>query len=164
MENKILLEVKPKYVGYTRFFTNLLLAFLYNIFIGIILLIFVFPICIEQDSFLPFILYPIIFIFTIIILMFLDKKNYEVTNYTVYADRVEFEQGYINHSYTTIKMKDIKEIHLIQGIFQKKAELGTICFVTAANCSSKASGICFADIQNPMAIYAKVKQIHESAN
>ena len=37
-------------------------------------------------------------------------------------------------------------------------------FVTAANCSSKASGICFADIQNPMAIYAKVKQIHETAN
>ena len=59
-------------------------------------------------------------------------------------------------------MADIKEIHLNQNFIQRKAELGTIRFTTAANNSTTNTGICFRDIQNSMAIYAKIKQIHEN--
>ena len=96
-------------------------------------------------------------------LMFMDRKNYEVTNYKIYNDRIEFEEGFINHKYTTIRMVDIKEIHLDQNFIQRKAEIGTIRFVTAANNSTTSTGVCFRDITNSMAVYAKVKQIHENA-
>ena len=60
-------------------------------------------------------------------------------------------------------MVDIKEIHLDQNFIQRQAEVGTIRFVTAANNSTTSTGVCFRDITNSMAVYAKVKQIHENA-
>ena len=59
-------------------------------------------------------------------------------------------------------MEDIKEIHLNQNFIQRKAELGSIQFITAANNSTSSTGVCFQDIQNSKAIYAKIKQIHEN--
>lgn len=114
------------------------------------------------------------------ILAYFDKKNFEVTKYKVYSDRVEFEQGFINYAYKTLKLADVKEIHLSQNFFQKKAGLGTISFLTAANLEntntqrgryrnvsraiSKLNGFYFKDIKNPLAVYTKLKQLQENLN
>ncbi|MBO7556132.1 MAG: PH domain-containing protein [Alphaproteobacteria bacterium] len=92
---------------------------------------------------------------------FLVRKNYDVTVYKTYRDRIEFEEGFINHKYTVIKMADIKEIRLTQNFLQRKVRLGTISFVTAANTYPTATGICFKDIENSADVYAEIKQLHE---
>lgn len=94
--------------------------------------------------------------------MFLDKKNFEVTSYKVFPARIEFEEGFLNPKYTTIKIEDIKEIHFSQNFVQRNAKLGTIKFITAANTDTTGTGLTFTDIEYPDVIYNKIKQIHEN--
>ena len=124
------------------------------------------------NSFLNIILcfvvnFIVLFLITLNIRVYIDKKNFEVTNYKIYQDRIEFEEGFINHGYTVLKLADIKEIHLTQNFIQRREELGTIKFVTAANSSYSMigvgmAGIAFKDIENSLAIYTKIKQLHEN--
>ena len=168
MDNEILLEVKPKYIMWLQVLINvgvvllclllfliLFIPFFAGILIATILTINVGPIV----TFICLLL--LIFAILMALTLFIVRKNYEATNYKVYGDRIEFEEGFINHKYATIKMQDIKEIHLEQNFFQRMAQLGTIRFVTAANLGV-STGVCFKDIENSSLIYAKIKQIHES--
>lgn len=99
---------------------------------------------------------------SLIILLWLDKKNYEVTSYKLFADRIEFEEGFINHKSTTVKLEDIKEIHYSQNFFQRLANLGSVKLITAANSVSRNSGIILADIQNSNYIYRKIKEVQQN--
>ena len=173
MNEEILLEVKPKYIWWLRALSKLcnpvtlVVFFMTLAYIGVPLLFL--PDALKESygmsyiaSFsLIFIALFVFFALIINIIIFFDKKNFEVTNYKVYNDRIEFEEGFINHKYTTIQLKDIKEIHLEQNFFQRKAELGSIRFVTAANNSTTNTGVYFRDIENSKYVYAKVKEIHE---
>jgi len=98
----------------------------------------------------------------IVILLYL-KKEYSATTYKVYTDRIDFENGFFNTNYISIKWKDVKEIHYNQGIVQKLFGIGTINFITAANSNSSSyTGIRFNNIQTPREIYAKMLEIHQS--
>ena len=173
MDNEILLEVKPYYIEYVRFFgilsspsvASLLIILLCFIPAGVPFVLLISELL--QTSALLVSILLVIVIVTLLsllftIMLYLNKKNFEATTYKVYKDRVEFEEGYINHKYTSIRMEDVKEIHLLQNFIQRKAELGTIKFVTAANNSTSSTGVCFQDIKNSNAVYAKIKQIHEN--
>ena len=164
MDTEVLLEIKPKYVDYIRFFYNIVISFLTILCVAMVdWLIPMFMNLPEPQLWYVYIAINILLWLLLTgFLMFLDRKNYQVTNYKVYNDRIEFEEGFINHKYTTIRMVDIKEIHLDQNFIQRQAEVGTIRFVTAANNSTTSTGVCFRDITNSMAVYAKVKQIHEN--
>ena len=171
METEILLEVKPKYVNYVRFFCNpgieaLLLIFVFSMLSAVpgiaLLLSELLQIRLLTVS-ISLILLSLVFLSLIFsIILYFNEKNFEATIYRVYADRIEFEEGFINHKYTTIKMTDIKEIHLVENFIQRKADLGSIKFITAANNSTSSTGVCFQDIQNSKVVYAKIKQIHEN--
>ena len=93
--------------------------------------------------------------------LFIDQHNYQVTNYKIYNDRIEFEEGFINHKFTTLKIENIKEIHLLQNIVQRKYKLSTIKFITSANNGSTCSGISFMDIENAQYVYTKMKQLQK---
>jgi len=180
MNEEVLLEVKPKYLWWIRICSKLFML-LVSIFvlaplIAGNLMIIAYNIFNIANSFLGkgdveieigYIFGIASYILMVVGLLskplFFDKKNFEVTKYRIYSDRIEFEEGFINHKYTTIQLKDIKEIHLEQNFFQRKAELGSIRFVTPANNSTVNTGIYFTDIENSKYVYAKVKEIHEKS-
>jgi membrane protein YdbS with pleckstrin-like domain len=112
---------------------------------------------------------------TLILLMFLttlgffdEKLNYKTTEYSVYNNRVEFSEGFLNSDITTIMLADVKEIHLKRSFVQKKCDLGTIRFVTNSNSyrpfnsNIHSTGINFRDIKNSASVYEEIKKLVES--
>lgn len=169
MNNEVLLEVKPKFVGFVRLFSaDSLMAFVFSPIILLIIMTLKDPNALEglsANEALMSVVIPEIVIVVLLLLLFLivAKKNYEATSYKVYSDRIEFEEGFINHKRTTIKMADVNEIHLTQNFLQRYANLATIRFVTPANNANTSTGVTFMDIENSSYVYAKLKQIQENA-
>ena len=182
--SELIMEVKPKYNNLVRIVSNNDYIFRITPIITLFFYIgctFVFNLMFGTEEFIKVIenneesliiiafgIFAITYILVSMIFLYLNKKNFKVTNYKVYADRIELEQGFINHYYTTLNMVDIKEIHLTQNFLQKKFGLGTIIFITAGNAENEKSrkllnsGLAFIDIENPLAVYTKVRQIHEN--
>ena len=176
MSDELLLEIKPKFIIPLRlimgFGKSIIIACVFSYFLLMILpmLIVTFN---ENSSFailvnntgLYFVYYMIIFaiflVFSALLNLFIDQHNYEATNYKIYNDRIEFEEGFINHKFTTLKIENIKEIHLLQNFIQRKYGVSTIKFITSANNGSTNSGISFTDIENAQYIYTKMKQLQE---
>ena len=164
MDTEVLLEIKPKYVGYIRFFYNIVISFLAILCVAMVdwLIPMLMNLPEPQLWYVYIAINILLWLWLTGFLMFLDRKNYQVTNYKVYNDRIEFEEGFINHKCTTIKICDVKEIHWTQNFLQRFANLATIRFVTPANNSATFSGVTFMDIENSKYIYAKLKQIQEN--
>lgn len=177
--NELIMEVKPKFCLLQRAIANfdkefnitivaqaIVLMFLNVIFFAINKSLILDLIENNQDKFVIYIaiiaLALIVLIFPLIVLLFsyLDKKNFEVTSYKIYNDRIGFDEGFINHKHTSILFKDIKEIHLDQNFIQRKYNIATIRFITP----SVNLGVKFQDIENAQDVYAKVKEIHENIN
>ena len=168
MSEEVVFEAKPRFVWYLSFFPlGLLIASAFSCFFSMFtwgisdFLKFnqVFDLGFQTLILIDF----IFFIFIVLLWLFIEKKNYEVTEYKVYKDRLEFEEGFINHKYTTIKTADIKEVHFEQSFLQRVAGVGTIRIVTAANSSNGSySGIFIRDIDNARYAYTKIKDIYES--
>ena len=177
--NELIMEVKPKFCLLQRAIANFDKEFRITIAAQAIVLMFINVIFFavnkslildlienNQDKFAIYIVISelalIVLIFPLIVLLFsyLDKKNFEVTNYKIYNDRIGFDEGFINHKHTSILFKDIKEIHLDQNFIQRKYNIATIRFVTP----SVNLGVKFQDIENAQDVYAKVKEIHDNTN
>ena len=170
MSDEILIEVRPKFVSFVKLFSaDSLMAFAIAPIILVVIMIVFAPNGLEgmsANQALMYVVIPELIIVALLLLIFLfiAKKNYEVTSYKVYSDRIEFEEGFINHKYTTIKIEDVKEIHLTQNFLQRMVNIATVRFVTSANNSTVSTGISFCDIENSNYVYAKLKQIQESKN
>lgn len=177
--NELIMEVKPKFCLLQRAIANFDKEFKITIVAQAIVLMFINVIFFavnkslildlienNQNKFAIYIaiiaLALIVLIFPLIVLLFsyLDKKNFEVTSYKIYNDRIGFDEGFINHKHTSILFKDIKEIHLDQNFIQRKYNIATIRFVTP----SVNLGVKFQDIENAQDVYAKVKEIHDNTN
>ena len=96
---------------------------------------------------------------TIIVQGYLDKCKFKVTSYKIYNNKIDLEELFINHKHSSILFKDIKEIHLDQNFIQKKYNIATIRFITAANNLEGETSIRFQDIENARFVYAKAKEI-----
>ena len=107
-------------------------------------------------------LHLFVFLVAFVTIMFAYYMNYQATTYSVYENKIDFEQGFINHQFTTINMTDIRELHCEQNFIQRMAHLGTIKIVTAANSASSQTGVSFNDIENVYDIYDKLKKLHEN--
>ena len=174
MSNEVLLEIKPQFNNLVRIFSmNLIFAagavYVIDMFLLFISIAFsgtlpeTFSLPAEELLFIYITLFNFtIFIFVLPLFLWLNRKNYDATSYKVYNDRIEFEEGFINHKFTTIKMEDVKEVHLTQNFLQKYANLATIKFVTPANNANTSTGVTFMDIENSNYVYAKLKQIQEN--
>lgn len=157
MSDNLILEVKPKFVGVVRFFSvNIATA------IAVIYSLLVFFVMFKLSGLTTLYLSICLFFLVWMLLVFLDKKNYEVSYFRVFKDRVELEEGFIMHKHRVMKLADIKEVHLVQNLFQRMGGVGTIRFVSAANSSPYVSGVRFVDIENSEAIYKEVKQLFEN--
>ena len=162
---ELLLELKPKFNALVRytFILNIICSFgAAYIFSMLILFTVLFQLKLPENLLFSAygVSYVLLFLLSLMIIVAMDKKNFEVTSYKVYDDKIEFEEGFINHKYKTVKFADVKGIHHEQNFFQRKVGLGTIKFVTAANVGTR-TGISFADIENSNEVYLKVKEIIE---
>lgn len=162
--DRLFLTVKPFFILAFKF------IIVFSLSIGILLLLLI--------PFLPFILLEenrfmvnmsilcalMVDVIVIIFVLLSDYLNYNATIYKVFDDRIEFEEGFINHKYATLKWIDIKEIHFTQNFLQRMFGIGHIKFITAANTGYNGynDGIKFRDIQKPKEIYDKLKRLHSS--
>jgi len=64
------------------------------------------------------------------------KLNYSRTEYRFFHNRLEFEEGFFSINKKVIKYRDVKEVTLRKGIFQRIYGLGTIYLATLATGSS----------------------------
>ncbi len=52
------------------------------------------------------------------------------TSYTIYADRVEFEEGLFNRQRSTVLLDRIVDVHMTEGVLQRTAGAGSVTLVT----------------------------------
>ena len=175
--SNLIFEIKPKFYFLSRLFASskikealalLLIAFISAT--GTVVMNLLNPDMIngtvDSASVEKFIIYISISAFIIgnvlssLLVAFLDKKNFEVTNYRVYNDRINFDEGFINYKHSSILFKDIKEIHFEQNYIQKHCNVATIRFVTSAMTHNRVASIAFLDIEHAQEVYTKIKDVH----
>jgi uncharacterized membrane protein YdbT with pleckstrin-like domain len=114
-------STKPVFIGWITLLNQLPLQLFFTFWCGgflggITTSMGIFPI----HSKLPFILFGSAAFIGIPLVIYIGKKfNYERTEYRFYDDRLEFEEGFFTVNKKTIKFKDIREITLSRGIFQR---------------------------------------------
>lgn len=176
MDENVLLELKPKFIPDLRFICNLPIDTAYGCTITMLILcilpllvgifeinslVWIFKIYDGQYAFTSCmgILFGLIFLGSIIA-TFIDKKNFATTSYTIYKDRIEYKEGFINYKQTCILAEDIKEIHYTQNFLQLMSKVGSIKITTAGNIDYK-TGILIKDIEDSRNIYNQIKEIFE---
>ena len=101
----------------------------------------------ERGSWAPFLFFGGIAFFGIPAIAYFGKKlNYSRTEYRFFHNRLEFEEGFFSINKKVIKYRDVKEVTLRKGIFQRIYGLGTIYLATLATGSSGTA--------NPLSLWA----------
>ena len=111
-----------------------------------------------------FAFFACVFFFGIpIITYFAKKKTYAKTEYRFYPTKLDYYEGFFTTEEKTINYKNVNEVYLRKGVFQKMYGLGTIILSTPATgyqSSGRArSGIRVADIESPDLVYRQVKEL-----
>jgi membrane protein YdbS with pleckstrin-like domain len=100
------------------------------------------------------------------------RLSYARTEYQIYPDRLEFEQGFFVAKKKVILFRDIQEVTLQQGLAQRMCGLGTINLSTQATgtddpgpfarfgfIGGSQSGASLQDIPNPDETFETVKKM-----
>lgn len=95
---------------------------------------------------------------------FSSKRTTKETEYRFYCDRLEYAEGFWTAEQKSIKYSDIKEVHLRQGIVQRKHGLGTLHLSTASASAMPSSnrgfsGIRLHNIPDVEEVYQKAKEL-----
>ena len=111
-----------------------------------------------------FAFFACVFFFGIpIVAYFSKKKTYSRTEYRFYPTKLDYFEGFFTTEEKTISYKNVNEVYLRKGVFQKMYGLGTIILSTPATgyqgSGTARSGIKVADIENPDLVYRQVKQL-----
>jgi uncharacterized membrane protein YdbT with pleckstrin-like domain len=122
----------------------------------------------------PFVVFGAIAFFGIPVVAYFGKKlNYGRTEYRFFADHLEFEEGFFSINKKVIDFRDVKEVTLRKGVFQRIYGLGTIYLATLATGSSPSfnpfvalgfgnvsgSGISVRDIGDPDQAFDRIRQL-----
>jgi uncharacterized membrane protein YdbT with pleckstrin-like domain len=132
-----------------------------------------------RGSQIPFIIFGALAFFGIPIVAYFGKQlNYSRTEYRFFTDRLEFEEGFFSINKKVINFRNVKEVTLRKGIFQRIYGLGTVYLATLATGSTSranpfvalgfgnvsASGIMVRDVLDPDEMYEKVRRLVDAAN
>lgn len=172
-------SLRPVFIGWITLLTQLPLQLFFTVWCGGFfggLTSFVFP----AHSALPFVLFGGLAFFGIPLVAYFGKKlNYSRTEYKFYPDRLEFEEGFFALHKKVIRFRDVKEVSLHRGMFQRINGLGTIYLATLATGTSygsygwspfaalgfgniSASGVNVRDVANPDAEFEKIRGLVDS--
>ncbi|MGD9901617.1 MAG: PH domain-containing protein [Spirochaetales bacterium] len=93
------------------------------------------------------------------------KKRYEHIEYVVTDRRILIRSGFIGIDFQSINFKDISNVNLRVGLFDRLFKVGDIYFYTnnpktsSQNVGNRESSDVFFDIENPYEIYSKIQKI-----
>ncbi len=167
-------SLKPVFIGWVTLATQLPLQLFLTLWAGMFfgtMTSFMLP-----NSRVPFIVFGALAFFGIPMVAYIGKSlNYARTEYKFFDDRLEFEEGFFSLNKKTIKLRDVREVTLRKGPFQRLYGLGSIYLATLATGSWNsmnpfatmgfrnvtASGIVVRDIAGPDEAYEKFSQLIE---
>jgi membrane protein YdbS with pleckstrin-like domain len=168
---------KPVFIGWLTLLTQLPLQLFFTLWSAIFfggMTSFLFP-----NSKIQFIFFGALAFFGIPLVIYAGKKlNYSHSEYKFFEDRLEFEEGFFSLSRKVIKLRDVKEVTLRKGIFQRQYGLGSIYLATQATGtwgswgspnafsamgfgSISASGVILRDIFDPDDAYQRISELIE---
>jgi uncharacterized membrane protein YdbT with pleckstrin-like domain len=166
-------SLRPVFIGWITLLYQLPLQLFFTIWAGGFLgglTSFIFP----KGSHVSFLLFGGIALVGFPLVSYFGKRlNYSRTEYKFFDDRLEFEEGFFTQNRKVIRYKDVKEITLHKGLFQRMYGLGSVYLATLATGSSRnpnvfgalgfgnvsASGVTVRDIQDPDATYDKIRTL-----
>lgn len=113
----------------------------------------------------PFVFFGAVFAFVLPIVSFrVNKKTYARTEYTFFADKLDYFEGFFTVEEKTIALHRVTEVNLRKGFFQQKHGLGTILLstpATSAGAGRASAGIRIHDVENPDENYKRIKELIE---
>jgi uncharacterized membrane protein YdbT with pleckstrin-like domain len=127
-----------------------------------------------RESPMPFIVCGAIAFFGIPAISYFGRKlNYSRTEYRFFSDHLEFEEGFFSINKKVIRFRDVKEVTLQKGVFQRIYGLGTIYLATLATGSTPSfrpsfalgfgnvsgSGISVRDIADPDQTFDRIQKL-----
>ena len=168
-------SVRPVFIGWITFVIQLPLQLFFTLwsggfFGGMIEATGLFA----RGSNLPFFIFGAIGFFAVPIVAYVGKKlNYSRTEYRFFADRLEFEEGFFSINEKVVRFRDISEVTLHKGVFQRLYGLGTIYLATLATGTNasfnpfvalgfgnvSASGVSVRDIADPDQMFEKIRRL-----
>ncbi len=165
--NVIRFQLKPTYNYAYKFFSILWNAIVW---------IFVISIFIRLRLLKLWILFPITFFVTILVLgiyivikMAIEKQQYNNLEYNFYTTKVEYVDGFVNKEQKELKYKYVREVTMTQSILERLFSLGTIRIFTNASSGNYGNnshnnmkgrnGIYIHCVNNVQEQYRIIKQI-----
>lgn len=170
MNDGKLFSLKPEFISQKNLILNSLVWLPISVAAGVeAAVIYVASTNGHFPALLPYSIIPAASIFVLLMVLgfFNEKNKSQATDYSVYDNRIEFSDGFLNTHVIHLMLEDVKEIHLRRSVFQKKWDLGTIRFVTVANVlqptnlAVHTAGTVFRDIKNSTQVFTEMKNLIE---
>jgi uncharacterized membrane protein YdbT with pleckstrin-like domain len=173
-------SVRPVFIGWITFLMQLPLQLFFTIWAGMFfggMSQFFLPV--PRESHVPFVIFGALAFFGVPVVAYFGKQlNYSRTEYSFFSDRLEFEEGFFSINKKVFSFRNVKEVTLRKGIFQRIYGLGTIYLATLATGSTprsnpfvalgfgnvSASGINVRDVRDPDQMYEKIRRMVDAAN
>jgi hypothetical protein len=108
------------------------------------------------------------FILGAILSIWYRKTSIGHIEYRIFPNRIEYFEGFFTVEQKTIKLADVSEIYLRKGMLQKRFNLGSIFLMSKGlmfpmiGMRGSLGGMILRDIENPDAIYQKLKQLSDT--
>jgi len=113
----------------------------------------------------PFVFFGAVFAFVLPFVSYrVNRKTYDRTEYTFYAGKLDYFEGFFTIEEKTIALQRVTEVNLRKGVFQSKHGLGTIILstpATSAGTGRTSAGIRIHDVENPDEYYRRIKELVE---
>jgi uncharacterized membrane protein YdbT with pleckstrin-like domain len=172
--NDVRFSLRPVFVGWVAIATQIPLQLFFTVWAGLFfggMTSFMFP-----NSPARFVFFGALAFFGIPTVIYVSKKlGYARTEYKFFDDRLEFEEGFFSLNKKTIRLRDVREVTLRKGLFQRWYGLGSIYLATLATGSwnsmnafttigfgnVSASGIVVRDIATPDEAYEQISKLIE---
>lgn len=113
----------------------------------------------------PFAFFGALAFFGIPIFAYIGTKNsYQKTEYKIFKNRIEYEEGFWTLEKKLVTFDNITEVNLLQGPIQKNYNVGTIVLSTVPSAYPNLKtrgGIKLQNVKNPQYVYKLVKDLIE---
>lgn len=87
------------------------------------------------------------------------SKKWKNTKYYVTDKRIIIQNGFVGESFQTIYYKDIKNVNMHVGIFDKMLGVADIHFELGSSSNTATTNATFLDLENYMEIYPRLQKI-----
>ena len=118
----------------------------------------------EPVATIGIVVYIITFAAVMYLLYLKAFKELQVTTYTIYPDRLEYYEGFLNRQQRTAVFDQVIDIHLTEGLLQQTKNAGTIVLITqqlvsAGNAKLSNRRVVLSNIPSPQEIYDLLRSL-----